>query len=380
MRILICPLDWGLGHATRCIPLIRALRRNHEVVIGAGGLGRRLLSAEFPEAEVFDFPGYRVRYSRHPLLFLPFLLLQAPFLLAGLMAERRRLERIVAERKIDLVISDGRYGCRAAGIPSILITHQIFIRVPGGAVARKLLFALNARLLGKFREIWVPDVAAVPNLSGELGHGRHGLEHLVHIGPLSRFPSPETAVPGPAALEIRGGKPLIVAATSGPEPQRTLFEAALRRELERMEGTRVLVRGLPGGPAFPRSIAEGGFNEFDHLDGPALEALFKGAHLVIARSGYTTVMEMAALGIARAVLVPTPGQSEQEYLADHLQSQGVAQRMDQNALDLEKAMSAAGGYSGFAGFLPEEEKNGSSALEDFLSGHPILGADAAHIC
>lgn len=365
MRILVCPLDWGLGHATRCIPLIRALMARHEVVIGAGGLGRRLLAEEFPDLETFDFPGYRVRYSRHAALLLPFLLLQAPFLFAGLAAERRRLARIVAEKKIDLVLSDGRYGCRHDSVPSILITHQIFLRIPGGAPARKILFALHARLLKKFREIWVPDFGEAPNLSGELGHGTHGLPRLIYIGPLSRFPRIGGIPPLP---ELPG--PVIFAAVSGPEPQRTLFEVALRRELAGIEGTRILVRGLPRGASPTAPIFQGGaLNVFDHLDGGWMETFFRGADLVIARSGYTTLMEMAALGTARAVLVPTPGQSEQEYLAEHLRAQGLAQRMDQDGLDLKAAARLAKNYSGF-GIAPRRAEEIS--LQDFLAGHPLL--------
>jgi UDP:flavonoid glycosyltransferase YjiC (YdhE family) len=368
MKILVCPLDWGLGHATRCVPLIRALMENHEVSIGAGGRGLAFLAGEFPDLDVFDFPGYRVRYSRFPLFFLPVMLMQAPALLSGLVKERRRLEALVAERNIDMVISDGRYGCRSDRVPSVLITHQIFIRVPGGAAARRLLFAFNASLLRRFREVWVPDVAGSPNLSGELGHGLHGLPHLRYIGPLSRFPAP------PPRSQARGPElpsgPLILACVSGPEPQRTLFENALRRELAELPGTRVLVCGLPGEEEGLPVIESGRLNVFPHVDGVTMEALFRRADLVISRSGYTTLMEMAALGVAHAVLVPTPGQSEQEYLAEHLDKAAVAVRMLQDGLDLKAALRSRDRYRGFA-FLPGAG-SGRDTLKDFLGGHPLF--------
>jgi UDP:flavonoid glycosyltransferase YjiC (YdhE family) len=369
MKILVCPLDWGLGHAARCIPLIRALKASHEVVVAAGGAGRALLAREFPDLRVLDFPGYRVRYARRALFFFPYLLLQAPFLMAGLRSERRRLEALAAEENAGLVISDGRYGCRLAHIPSVLVTHQLFLRIPGGPQARSLLFAFHARLLRRFSEVWVPDWPGASNLSGELGHGPRLPKNIRYIGPLSRFPEGSAANPAssiPPSGKPKRDTPLIVAAVSGPEPQRSLFEEKLRIELDGRIGTRVLLRGRPAqspGPA--PEIIEGRLNVFDHLDGPALENLFRAADLVVSRSGYTTVMEMAALGLKRVLVVPTPGQTEQEYLADHLQKQGAALRQEQDHLDLESALRDST-TSGF----PSRESD--DTLTVFLSSHPFL--------
>lgn len=383
MRVLVCPLDWGLGHATRCIPVIRALTRaGHEVIIGAAGGGRRLLAAEFPELEVFDFPGYPIRYSRRAATFLPVLLAQLPGLLLGMLRERSRLDAIVADRRVECVISDGRYGVRSGRIPSIFITHQLFIRAPGNlpvaSLAERALLALNFRFLRGFREVWIPDVSGEPNLSGELSHKSPPLPRAVFIGPLSRFQPidrPWREGPGEAASAPRVD---VLASVSGPEPQRARFEAVLRRILEGMSGTRVLVRGLPGdgregAPGKP-AVAPDVLNVFDHLDGETLGALFSSAALVVARSGYTTVMEIASLGLSQVVLVPTPGQSEQEYLADHLDRSGIAMRMEQDRLDLVEAQRRFGRYSGFAAWRGGPSADGLPALYDFIAGHPLLGS------
>ena len=376
MRVLVCPLDWGLGHATRCIPLIRALQANgHQVRIGAAGGGLGLLRGEFPELDVFEFPGYRVRYAVSPRLFLPVMLWQLPRVLSGMREESRRLEKILADHPADVVISDGRYGVRPRRLPGIFITHQVFIRIPGRfpglAWAERILLALNLRRLRAFDAVWVPDFPGTDSLSGSLSHKPGAPANLEFIHPLSRFT--ESAVPAP---EVD-----ILAVVSGPEPQRTLFERILHNQMMGMQGTRVLVRGLPGGVgALPASshtisaIVPGGLTEFDHLSGAELAGLFGAARMVVARSGYTTVMELAGLGARAALMVPTPGQSEQEYLADHLEQAGAAIRMDQHSIDLRSARKRLEGLPGFSRWLSVAA--GKSALpfslQSFIATHPIF--------
>ncbi len=376
MKILVCPLDWGLGHATRCVPLIRALLANgHEVAIGASGGGLRLLRGEFPGLECFDLPGYRVRYARSAAAFLPVMLAQLPAVLLGFRAERKLLQEQLALHPRDLVISDGRYGLKVDGTPCIFITHQVGIRIPGGfpgrALAERILRGLNLAKLRRFDRVWIPDHSGDLSLSGDLGRAVPPPIGFEWIGPLSRFEPEGKALP--TGVDI-------LAVVSGPEPQRGLFEAALRRELATMPGTRVLVRGLPGegdsagapckNPTGLDSIRTGELTEFTHLPGADLARLFRNAGLVVARSGYTTVMELAGLGAAAAVLVPTPGQSEQEYLADYLQSLGAAVKRGQDDLGLGAARFVAAALPGFRRW--RKEADGDSALRLFLSRHPLL--------
>jgi UDP:flavonoid glycosyltransferase YjiC (YdhE family) len=400
MRILVCPLDWGLGHATRSIPLIRALLANgHQVRIGAAGGGLRLLRAEFPDLDVFEFPGYTVRYARSPRWFLPVMLMQLPSVLLGMRSDSRRLRSILAAHPADLVVSDGRYGVRSETVPSIFITHQVFIRVPGrfpgSGLAEKLILALNLRRLRAFDRVWVPDVSGSDSLSGELSHGSGLPGNLEFIGLLSRF-TPEHSDSAdseldsdPESRQPHRGEALpevdILAVVSGPEPQRTLFETELRKQLAAMAGTRVLVRGLPSDGSGPvpdlTSIAPSRLTEFAHLPGSSLAHLFSTADMVVARSGYTTVMELAGLGARAALLVPTPGQSEQEYLADHLEKMGAAVRMDQDGLDLASARERLRDRPGFrrwerpsdaVGLSPGASAPVTAPLRVFLSAHPLL--------
>lgn len=380
MKVLVCPLDWGLGHATRCIPLIRALLANgHEVRIGAGGGGLGLLRSEFPDLDVFEFPGYRVRYAASPRFFLPVMLWQLPRVLSGMRKEKRRLEKILADHPADVVISDGRYGVRPRKLPGIFITHQVFIRVPGRfpgrAWAERILLAFNLDRLRAFDAVWVPDFPGTDSLSGSLSHEPGGPSNLEFIHPLSRFS--DSAIPAPDVD--------ILAVVSGPEPQRTLFERILRNQLAGMKGTRVLVRGLPGSrPPVSHTVSAivpGGLTEFDHLTGPELAGLFGSARMVVARSGYTTVMELAGLGARAALMVPTPGQSEQEYLADHLEQAGAAIRMDQHSIDLRSARKRLEGLPGFSrwqGGGPAQPTRPFS-LRAFIAAHPIFRAAAGEV-
>ena len=372
MRILVCPLDWGLGHAGRCIPLIRALRAaGHEIRFAAAGGALRLLRSEFPGLPWHDLPGYRVRYARSAALLLPVLLAQAPAVLAGLWAERRRLARLAAAHPCDLVISDGRYGLRLPGIPAILITHQIAFRLParlpGRAIAEGILLRQNLKMMSGFARVWIPDWQHARSLAGALTGPGLPAGNREWIGPLGRFAAaPEDS--GPEAPRID-----IAAIVSGPEPQRTLFEAALRASLARLRGTRVLVRGLPGlaGSAGQglASLRPGELNVFDHLPGPELARIFAYAGTLVARSGYTTVMELAVLGSPAPVLVPTPGQTEQEYLADHLADLGAAVPQAQHAIDLVSAIEQARNLPGFRRW---REDDSASRLARFVASHPLL--------
>jgi hypothetical protein len=377
MRILVCPLDWGLGHAGRCIPLIRAfLDAGHEVRIAAAGGALRLLRGEFPELAWDELPGYRVRYARSAAMLLPALALQAPAILAGWRAEKRGLARLLAAHPCDLVISDGRYGLRAPAIPTLFITHQIAFRLPRGlpgrSVAERLLLALNLKALAGFERVWIPDWPPPRSLAGTLAGPDSPPGNREWIGPLGRFSPP------PERSAHEGPRIDIGAVVSGPEPQRTLFEARLRAALADLPGTRVLVRGLPGASGAPyaglASIRAGELNVFDHLPGGELARVFADADVLVARSGYTTVMELAGLGTAAAVLAPTPGQTEQEYLADYLASFGAAVRWEQDAPDLAVAISKARDLPGFRSW---REDDCVGRLARFIRSHPTLARSAA---
>lgn len=303
-RILVCPLDWGLGHAVRCVPVIRALQAAGAVpVIAADGEPLELLRKEFPEAECLPFPGVPVTYPSSGGNMFGSMLRQSPKLLRGIRDEQRWIEKTVNEKNIQGVISDNRFGAYSKRRPSVYITHQVHIQT-GSAFTDALARMQHARYMKKFRHVWIPDHAGPENLSGKLSHGKNIPKHTSYIGPLSRFTRlPEALNRYDVALVL-----------SGPEPQRTLLEERFLRQIEAFPDKKfMLVRGknealetaLPQLSLLPLA---------SHTD---IQQVYAQSTHVICRSGYTSIMEMATVGRS-AWLIPTPGQTEQEYLARYL--------------------------------------------------------------
>lgn len=328
-KILVAPLDWGLGHATRCIPLVQALVQQGCAVYLAGEPPvQSLLQAEFPNLPWLPLAGYRVRYGRTATGTVVRLAAQLPRLLGTIRSEHRWLRQQVAQHGFDLVISDNRYGLYHPQVYSILVTHQLAIQTPSTALS-SWVQRLHYRLIQRFHACWIPDLPGVPNLSGALAHPtRMPALPSRYIGGLSRIRGPKA----------EGGRPFVLLLLSGPEPQRSLLEALLLRQATSLRHHFVLVRGLPGTaplPALPQHI-----QAFNHLPAEALQQLLLQAMVIVSRSGYSTVMDLAAAG-QKSILVPTPGQTEQQYLARHLQQQGLALFRQQAQLNLEEALAAA---------------------------------------
>ena len=337
-RVLVAPLDWGLGHATRCIPIIKELlNQKCEVIIAAAGAQKALLQAEFPSLTLIEIPGYDVRYDKNRALTMLRLIGGIPKILIRIKQEKAWLKRFSASEKPDLVISDNRYGLVLPGVFCVFMTHQLRIRTSLGRLADALLQRMNYRLIGHFSRCWVPDIEAGDGLAGALSHPAMlpGIP-TKYIGWLSRF--------GKISQQHRGvvapiKDPELLILLSGPEPQRSLLEAGIMSQACGDAGNIVLVRGLPeGGPAL--ADVPPGLTVYDHLPAVELEPLMRRSRLVVARSGYSTVMDLARLG-KRALLIPTPGQPEQEYLGTFLAGKGRAVCVKQSTFSLRESLVLA---------------------------------------
>jgi Glycosyltransferase family 28 C-terminal domain len=341
-RVLVAPLDWGLGHATRCIPIIKELiNQKCEVVIAAVGAQKAILQAEFPSLTFIELPGYEVRYDKNRAFTILRLVGAIPKILIRIKQEKAWLKRFPASEKPDLVISDNRYGLALPGIFCVFVTHQLRIRTSLGRLADALLQRMNYRLIGHFSRCWVPDIEAGDGLAGALSHPVRlpGIP-TKYIGWLSRF--------GKISQQHRGedaphndpyADPELLVVLSGPEPQRSQLEAGILSQAGGDAGSIVLVRGLPAGGPVLADIPPG-LTVYDHLPAAELEALMRRARLVVARSGYSTVMDLARLG-KRALLIPTPGQPEQEYLGPFLAGKGRAICVKQSAFSLRESLALA---------------------------------------
>ena len=330
-KILICPLDWGLGHATRCIPIIRELiRRECEVRIASSGDALALLKKEFPEHTFYELTGYRPYYAASASLMMP-LAFQMPKFINAIRREHTEIDKITGSDKMDLIISDNRYGCWSSRVPSVLITHQLNIKVPGWLSG--LVNSANRRRILKFSACWIPDWEGDNSLSGELS-ANPGFP-VSYLGPLSRFHKMDT---------VRS-KYEILAIVSGPEPQREIFEILVRNELKKSGKRALLVRGIP--PQTNRKM-DRSVEEVNHLTAEEMNRAILESEIIISRPGYSTIMDLATLE-KKAIFIPTPGQPEQAYLGKELMKKKIALCLQQDNLNIEQALKDSQSYAGFSG-------------------------------
>lgn len=320
-RILVAALDWGLGHASRCIPIIDELRRQGaEVFLAASGAAAGLWKLTYPDLPLFALPAYGIRY-RWANMYLN-MLANAPQMAWAVVAEHIRLRRLVRQYNIDIVISDNRLGCFHPGIRSIYMTHQLHIQAPE-PVGRWLINAFHRVVIRQYDECWVPDAAGEDNLAGALSHPPvHPA--TTYIGHLSRLVRPAI----PLAFDI-------VAVLSGPEPQRSRLEAEILRQLADIAVPSLLIRGAPHARAL-REVP-GHIEVWNFASGEQIAAALAGARLIVCRSGYSTLMDLAAMG-RPALLIPTPGQTEQVYLAGYYKNKNFGVVQQQGRLQLDRAL------------------------------------------
>jgi UDP:flavonoid glycosyltransferase YjiC (YdhE family) len=348
-HILIAPLDWGLGHATRCVPIIKQLLcRNARVTIAAEGLHLALLQKELPDCSFISLPGYSIQYGRTAVGTSLKITWQVPKILKAIRREQRWLAAQLPHLKPDIIISDNRYGFRHEGIPSVFITHQLTIASPFGRFSENVLQRLNYRFVNQFTRCWVPDLDQPPGLSGMLGHPAHLPDNARYIGPQSRF----TKIEKPQTPQYD-----LLCILSGPEPQRSIWQQQLLNQLLDSELRAVVVGGT--NHLFQQALPER-IQYFASLDGATLHRYMQQSRLVLSRCGYSTVMDMYASSMP-CILVPTPGQTEQEYLAVHLKQQGLFYSVSQHQLDLRRDMAAAEAF-----YTPGYTAPSSSLLEQAL--------------
>lgn len=328
-RILVAPLDWGLGHAARDVPIIRRLLElDARPVIGADKGPLALLRDEFPRLPWVRIPGLEVSYSKSRSQ-LWSMARQFPAMMASVRVEAATFDRIRTDLDLDAVISDQRFGIRSGDLPSVIVTHQIFPFTP---FAQGLMRTLNRSYLSRFDRCWIVDRAQAPGLAGDLAHGRSMPGNARYIGTMSRMR------PAGHARRCR-----IAAVISGPEPQRTLLETILVDHLRAIDGDHLLVLGQPG-IGTERRVKN--IRIVPHLDAGALEQAMCSAELIVSRSGYSTLMDLMAIG-RPALIIPTPGQPEQEYLAELHQRTGRFIVQPQHGIDLRAAMERAASVGAF---------------------------------
>lgn len=302
--ILVAPLDWGLGHATRCIPIIKHfLQSDFQVIIAASNAGYELLKKEFPDTVILRCQGYNISYGKSTRNLIYNLFLQIPKIFSTYRKEKHWLKEICAIYQPGLIISDNRFGFYHSEIPSVYISHQLNI-LAGNRRLNRLATLIHHRVIKKFSACWVPDTEQ-NGLAGFLSNNTD-LKKIHYIGPLSRFEANNKVL-----LQYK-----ILFLISGPEPQRTKFEKLIVTQIEEVKEKILLVRGLPGQQDI-LPVRNKNVTIKNHLSSQELNEAIVASELVISRSGYTTIMDLVKTK-SKAIFIPTPGQKEQEYLASYL--------------------------------------------------------------
>ena len=305
-KILFACMDWGLGHASRSVPLIRNLQKEgHEVILASAGPAFAFWKNYFPELPILEKPAYKIRYSIN-FSVNAMLFFQSRSFLKTIRNENKWLEKIQVKYKFDEVYSDNCYGLYNQNLHSTIITHQLMVKCPKSF--RFLEKSLHKKILSftdKFNKVLIPDYKGEGNLSGDLSHKYPVPENATFIGPLSRFDQREN--------EFTGKEYEFCAILSGPEPLRTDLEIQCIDLFQKTEKKCLIIRGLPENND---SIQVEGLEIHNHLNDEEFRKKVIASDKIICRSGYSTIMDLYALN-KRAIFIPTPGQTEQEYLAKH---------------------------------------------------------------
>lgn len=358
-KILIAPLNWGLGHATRCIPIIRFLQKqNTQIFLASDGRAFFLLKKEFPDLPIFELPSYDITYRTSNMYWN--MALQAPKMFRAITQEKKAIQKIVDREHIDVIISDNRFGCFAKKTFNVFMTHQINLPV-GLPIAKQLANWINWNRITQFDECWIPDFKGIPNLSGNLSHGKNverQIKNVKYLGVISRMKRMERTMKRKAIIIL-----------SGPEPQRTFLEKKILEQALGLPYNFLLIKGQTERNEhfyFSENIEVVSFLTSEELNQAIAES-----EIVISRSGYTTLMDLIFLG-KRAILIPTPGQAEQEYLAEHFFNQKIFFTTSQKKLNLKNAFDEVEHFSGFSSNQFEEnqfEKHMIELLKKLQSTH-----------
>lgn len=299
-KVLIVPMNWGLGHATRCVPIVREMiKAGHEVYISGSGESGTWFKNYFPHVTYIpNCPDYGVFYPKKIGFF--HWIIQWPRWERAIIREHRWLQEMNAKFQFDVVISDNRFGIWIPQAINIFITHQLSPIMPRWA--QGVYSILFWRRMRRFHKIWIPDYPGENSLSGKLSSQTKKSCPVEWKGWLSRFSDVEES-----PYETYDW----VAIVSGPEMHRTFFEQEV---IERMRQSNLKCLVVTGQPAFPRYESIGNINIINHLEDGALAYVLRRADRITSRSGYSSLMDYKVLNV-NAELIPTPGQSEQEYLA-----------------------------------------------------------------
>lgn len=363
--VLISPLDWGMGHTTRCIPIIKALTNlSCSLLLACNSSQQKILSKEFPDIPIVPLKGYNISYRKGKLGTLIKIIRQIPKILTSIKEERYFLEDFMAVNEVDIIISDNRYGLFHPKAYSVIMTHQLGLKSGIGKWADRQAQRQLYRFISLFDLCLVPDQKEPNSLAGELSNPAVlPIKPVKYIGPLTRFETRSRHRDRSKYGTINSGKEIrkVLAILSGPEPQRTILEEKILKQAQKLEYDFTIVRGVGSEQSANENSSlishireDSAIKILDYADSLELEKLIDENDLVICRSGYSSVMDLLVKG-KKTIMIPTPGQGEQEYLAKRLSEKGYIIAAKQKNFKLEKLLQQAGQYS-FKEFPFEQQR------------------------
>lgn len=355
-NILICPLEWGLGHAARMIPLARKLQGlNNNIFFGAGEKHLAFFRSEMTNVTLINFSGFSPGYSRYLPQYI-FMLMKTPLLLWHIIREHNRLKKIIKDYNIDIIISDNRFGLWNKKVTSVYITHMPRIPMPGlFRIFEVIGVWLHRAIIKQYTFCFIPDLPGELNLSGRLSHDITLPLNTIFSGIMSRFNSEDIK-------ESRSGFPHNTVILSGPEPQKSMLKKKLIQLLKDKEPPTVILEGKPD--RMNEEYRKGNIISYSHLTASEMKKMTETSQIIISRSGYTTIMDLVFLK-RTGLLIPTPGQTEQEYLADYLSGKRWIQTVNQK--DLTKDFRLPDTKTAWPDdLIQESEKLMNAAVEKLL--------------
>ncbi|HSH50318.1 MAG TPA: glycosyltransferase, partial [Bacteroidales bacterium] len=304
---------------------------NFSVIIAADGDVLRFLRKEFPHITSFRLPDVNIRYSKKHVFLKIFL--QTPKIFLHRFIEHFKLKSMLKRHPVDLIISDNRFGVWHKKTYNVFISHQLKLKLPKSISFLSFVYPIFLqRFLNPFDECWIPDFATKQNFSGELSHHISNSTPIKYVGVLSRF----YRYLSTKKIEKRYDLLFIL---SGLEPQRTIFENIILNQINGNKYRVAIVRGVE-----QKEKLKNNADVFDIVSAEPLYNLIKQSNWVICRAGYSSIMDLY-VAQAQAILVPTPGQTEQEYLADYLKQKKYFYSVSQQNFNLDKSLEQAGDFA-----------------------------------
>ena len=335
MKIIYSVCSWGLGHATRSLPVMqRLIDENNEITIISDGRPLELLKKELGnKIEYVNIPDYPMLLSENARQFMAKSIVYWPLFIRKMQSGLSKLTKMLETKKCDIIISDGRYDTYSKKIPSFFISHQMRIMNP----LHIRMFETGSEIFNlfffrRFRGVIVPDYKE-DSLSGNLSHNLKKIDEkkIHYVGILSDFQKKKTKKDIDYLISI-----------SGPEPQRTLLEKKLLSQVDKLDGSIVITLGKT---EKKDSLNKKNITIYSFLTKEKREELLNRAKLVVSRSGYSTIMDLAVTR-TKALMTPTPGQIEQEYLSQYHNNEGTFYSVNQELLDLGRDVEIAKNMTG----------------------------------